>query len=65
MRKRGRKGENNREGAGERGRGFSKVKYCLKGAFTFWVDGVAMEIPIPDPGNTDSTLYCRKGNIYI
>lgn len=32
----------------------------LNWALTFWVDGVAMEIPIPDPGSTDKTLYCEK-----
>lgn len=34
--------------------------YCLHPVFTFWVDGVAMEIPIPDPGSTDKTLYCER-----
>lgn len=27
---------------------------------TFWVVGVAMEIPIPEPGSTDKTLYCAQ-----
>lgn len=27
---------------------------------TFCVEGVAMEIPIPDPGKTDSTLYWEQ-----
>lgn len=29
---------------------------------TFCVDGVAMEMPMPDPGSTERTLYCREEN---
>lgn len=32
---------------------------------TFCVDGVAIEMPIPDPGRTDKTLYCEKGKVRV
>lgn len=29
------------------------------------VEGVVIEIPIPDPGNTDNTLYCEQWNMLL